>query len=847
MRMGGDRAIRAAIPASRSHALLSFEAPEGASLPPCSLRACRVVEAVSAPRRATVDIAYPEHVDLEPLLRTEAALTLTGSAERRFPLVIGSGEYLGHARGAHHYRLELFDRLWLLGLTLDTRKLRNLSAEDIVGLVLGEIGVEHRFQLTRRTPVRKYCCQYRETDLDFIHRLLEFEGIHYYHDEDGILVLADASKAAPRVAGAPFELSEAEDALAHGEPCLSALRRVSRVAPGRVTVSDYSWKRPDLTLRESASADRDTHLSLYELFAGYRLPDQGARLAALRLEAHRAEARSLEGRASILALAVGHAFEVGASAGGGFAGEYFLCRVEHTLEGGPGDHGLDADAPLTYTTRFVAIPLDVPFRPLPRTPRPEVGGVHTAMVRGPAGEEIHTDRHGRFRAQFHWDQEGTGTDQDSRWLRMTQETSTSITLARVGWEISVGYIDGDPDRPIGLSRMINGAMAPSYRLPDHQNMMAVQTPSSPATGGYSELTMDDSADGQAIRLRAERDLDIAVKNEKTERVGNDEEHFVGTNLTRRVIGDQSVAIGRHSTTTVGGNEQVLVQGSRAVQVGGSEQTSVGNSESAAVGGGDRERVGALRLTVAGAIKPPDFKAMARSAVATFASTLSPTLTQAATAVASGGGLKGLLPAVGSLFTYPGGGLPSAASLSAAGKSALHQATGGLSDGVTVDELISLVATGGIERSAEKGMTRMVGGAYVTVAVLGVDTKVAYGHLEAIGALKLTSAAKNIQEGVTGDLKILVGGSAMRTSGEKITILAGAASSVKVGGAARYSGGQKLSIGAEVVRVEGQTKLLLKGGGAEISLAPGGVSLKGELNLQAGGTIQLSGASKLDVT
>jgi type VI secretion system secreted protein VgrG len=381
--------------------------------------------------------------------------------------------------------------------------------------------------------------------------------------------------------------------------------------------------------------------------------------------------------------------------------------------------------------------------------------------------------------------------------------------------------------------MINGAMIPSYGLPDNQNMMAMQTPSSPATGGYSELTMDDSANGQGIRLRAEKDLDIAIKNEKTERVGNDETHFVGTNMTRRVMGDQSVAIGRHSTTTVDNNEQVLVLENRSVQVGGGEQASVGNSQSATIGGADREKVGALRLTVAGAIKPPDFAAMAKSAAASFKSSLAPALAQAATAAATGGGLTGVLPAVGSLF--------------AAGKSGLAQATGGLSEGVTMDKLIALVATGGIERSAEKGMTKMVGGAYVTVALLGIDTTVAYGHLEAVGALKLTSAAKNIQEGVSGDLKILVGGSVMRMSGEKITILTGTASSVKVGAAARYSAGQQLAIGAQVVRIETQTKLVLKGGGAELTLEPGGVSLKGELNLKAGGDIQLTGPSKLDVT
>ena len=134
-------------------------------------------------------------------------------------------------------------------------------------------------------------------------------------------------------------------------------------------------------------------------------------------------------------------------------------------------------------------------------------GTHTAMVRGPSGEEIHTDAAGRFRAQFHWDREATGTDADSRWIRYLQETATSQTLARTGWEVFVGYVDGDPDRPVGLGRAINGAMPPTYAQPASKNVMSLKTPSSPSTGGFNELKLDDSAGAQLMSLRAEKDLE----------------------------------------------------------------------------------------------------------------------------------------------------------------------------------------------------------------------------------------------------------------------------------------------------------------------------------------------------
>src|SRR5262249_41621282 len=151
------------------------------------------------------------------------------------------------------------------------------------------------------------------------------------------------------------------------------------------------------------------------------------------------------------------------------------------------------------------IPAEVPFRPARVTPRPSITGCHTAMVRGPAGEEIHTDEHGRFRAQFHWDREAKGTDADSRWIRYLQESQTGVTLARVGWEVTTAYIDGDPDRPIGLARDINGAMPPAYAPVANPNTMTVKTPSSPATGGFNEIKLDDSKGSMLFYMRAERD------------------------------------------------------------------------------------------------------------------------------------------------------------------------------------------------------------------------------------------------------------------------------------------------------------------------------------------------------
>ncbi len=197
-------------------------------------------------------------------------------------------------------------------------------------------------------------------------------------------------------------------------------------------------------------------------------------------------------------------------------------------------------------------------------------------------------------------------------IRVLQESATSMGLARTGWELSVAYLDGDPDRPVGVARNINGAMIPTYSQPKNKNMMAINTPSSPATGGYNELKLDDSAGSMGFSLRAEKDFIGMVKNDKTERIGNNEMHSVVQSFEHKVGRDQSIRIGGDSKTAVDQNQGLLVNGDRSVTVGGSESIDVKGGVSLTTKGNEREKVGSVRLTIDGTIKPPRFQAMAKA-------------------------------------------------------------------------------------------------------------------------------------------------------------------------------------------------------------------------------------------
>ena len=557
---------------------------------------CRLLEGISKLTHAELEIATTEHLDLDGVLEKDAVIDLApeGFPPRRWTLRVGHIDFIRIAEGSLRYVVNLYPALWLLRFTTNTRKFRERSAEQIVSQILAEHQVEHRFELFRPTESRKYCAQYRETNLDFVQRLLEWEGIYYSFEADGTLLLADRSvDSAATEQQSHFELQQAEGAMQWGAIGLYEFRKGRRVASGTATVSDYNWKKPKVSLLRSSSAADDTELEVYDYPVGYRREDQGERLAKLRLEALRVPATYAEGSGNVTSFEPARAFSFGTLANARFAGDYLLTEVTHeyvnrkfaeTLKGKTEE--------VSYRNHFCAIPKTVPFRPALSTPYPHIAGCHTAMVRGPEGEEIHTDRHGRFRAQFHWDREATGTDEDSRWLRNTQETATGMALARVGWEQSIAYVNGDPDRPFGFARNINGQMVPEYGQPANKTRMSLKTPSYPSSGGgFNELRLEDMAGMQHFDWHAQKDWQGQVDNNRSETIGQNEVHKVAKSLSWTVGNDQSYSIGGDHNCNIGGNYSLSVNADRTCKVGGNEELKITEVYNYNIVGNDEEKIG----------------------------------------------------------------------------------------------------------------------------------------------------------------------------------------------------------------------------------------------------------------
>jgi type VI secretion system secreted protein VgrG len=707
-----------------------------------SIVTCRVTEAISALTEVVIEIASREDLELAELLHRDATLAflLDGFEARRWTLKVGSVAFVGAKGGSLRFRVELHPTLWLMRHTLSTRKFRNQSNKQIISTVLGEHNVTFDWRLTREPEERTYVVQYRESSLDFVLRLLEFEGIYYTFDEAGVMVLADRSSASPEVLGKHyFELIDSAGALTHGELGVHEIRRGAQIASGAATVNDFDWKNSKTNLIASKSADRDGDLEIYDYPTGYRQPAQGALLAQLRLEAQRVPARWFEGQSNVVGFGPARIFELGGPTGGGdFAGEKLLVRVVHNFTNLA---YLEGDAKQLYENDFHSIPRDVPFRPALVTTQPTVEGCHTAMVRGPSGEEIHTDTFGRWKAQFHWDREAKGTDEDSRWVRMLQETATSMTLARVGWEMHVAYIDGDPDRPVGIARNINGEMVPTYGQPAKKTMMTVKTQTYPSGGGggYNELRMDDIAGAMRFDIKAERDLVGLVNNDKSETIGKDQTHTIDARLQHTVDRDQKRNVGKDDVMKVEGEVQLDIVQNRTKKVGGGESIKIDSTQTASVDGDDMEKVGGSRITKSG-------QSIARISGALMTRTIGGAYTAVAEgAIANQAGRTYAETIGGSKLTISetGGILQTVAGFLTVnvGGEVLRQATGDMSVSAKKSK-IKIAADAGMKSAVRFEMRSEVihleGKSKITIQAGGLLFELAPDKITIAGPLKLTS-------------------------------------------------------------------------------------------------------------
>ncbi len=548
-------------------------------------------EGVSELYEFQVEVAAGE-IDIAPVVGRLATLELGSS--RHVHGEIASIEYVGETARYQRYTLTLVSRLWRLQYRQNCRIFQNQTTAAIIAAVFQDAGLvaeDFRFELAATYAPRNYCVQYRESDLAFVQRLLEEDGIFYFfvHTETQVvLVLADHPAVHPTIAGNPalwfYEGGEMRD-----REHVTALRLVERVRPGKVSLRDFNFHAPSQRTEADGSVKQDSELEIYDypgefLDPGAGGPHQGQSKAKIRLEELQVARRELSGSSDCIRLMPGHRFIIEGHRRADVNGMRVLTRVTHdgSQMQALGEDGFDGS--FHYTNHFTCVDRSVPLRPARVTPRPVIQGVQSATVVGPPGEEIHVDEHGRVMVQFHWDRQGQFDDNSSCWVRTSQSWAGpgwgAMFLPRIGHEVLVDFLEGDPDRPIITGRVYHGENSPPYPLPDEKTKSTIRSESSPGGGGFNELRFEDRKGSEEVFFHAQRDLNEVVLNNNTRTVGVNQTFSVGAN--------QTFSVGANQTFTIMDNRSVTVsKGDESLTVAtGKSTTTIEQDRSVTVKSGD---------------------------------------------------------------------------------------------------------------------------------------------------------------------------------------------------------------------------------------------------------------------
>ncbi|WP_150602947.1 type VI secretion system tip protein TssI/VgrG [Pseudomonas fluorescens] len=528
---------------------------------------------------------YPDF-DLESLLSQPAFLQfgLNGEGIHGHIEDVLAGE---SGKRLTRYHLTLVPALYYLQFSHDQRIFQRLTVPQIIAQVLKGHGIQadaFTFHVTANPP-RDYCTQYFESDLEFIQRLCAEDGIawHHQHSVNGhLLVFTDDQVFLPKLGATPYQQDSGMVA-EHSVVSRFSVRTATRTST--VTRRDYDLKRPTLLLESHFTAEFTPELEDYRYPLLIETEKQGKRLTRQALERHRSDYERGEGESDQATLRCGHLFELAEHPRKNCNDLWLLLSVCHVgRQPQVLEESVISDANNTdgftqgYRNTFKVIPAEVVFRPpLPAPRRPLV--CQTARVTGPAHEETHCDEFGRIKCEFNWDRAELNSERSSCWIRVATswagEGFGAVTIPRIGMEVVVTFLEGDPDKPLITGCVPNKVKSPPYALPEHQTRTVLRSHSSPHTGGYNELMIEDRAGQEKIYLRAERDLEQLILNDSRSQIRHDRFEQVDNHSTSLIKADErhttdgtrNTVIGSDDLLSIRGNSSTTTSGTLVIQAG----------------------------------------------------------------------------------------------------------------------------------------------------------------------------------------------------------------------------------------------------------------------------------------
>jgi type VI secretion system secreted protein VgrG len=534
-------------------------------------------------------------------------LDLPEGGERYFNGIVTRFAYRGWRDGKASYEAMLHPALWLLTRSSNCRIFQEQSAIDIVKAVCGDAAYGGLIALDAgslsATPAaRTYCVQYRESDFNFVCRLLEEEGIYFYFThQDGAhtMVLADSYGAHAAAAG--YATVQFRDEETHRNPLEEA---VTHFAPGGeiqssvVALNDFDFEKASssttgglLAKATIAAAFGQPSYEQYDYPGRYTTSSAGGAFARARMEALHGQCEQVEAFGNARGLSTGALFTLSEHPRDDQNREFLITAADTEIAGvGYGTEGKNSST--EFRCAFRAVGKEHSYRAPPIARKPVVQGPQTAMVVGKAGEEIWTDKYGRVKVQFHWERDGKADETSSCWVRVQQgwagKSWGTMFIPRIGMEVVVSFLEGDPDQPLITGCVYNGDNMPPYALPGEQTKSTIKSNTSKGGGGFNEIRFEDKKDSEEIFIQAEKDFNRVVKNNDTLKVGF--EKADAGDQTIQIKNDRSLDVGHDHkehvtndhTLTVDNNQSITVTKDRTLDVSGNQTTTIAGDQKVTV-------------------------------------------------------------------------------------------------------------------------------------------------------------------------------------------------------------------------------------------------------------------------
>ena len=577
-------------------------------------------ERISSPYLAEVSLACSSEITFENIIQKEALLTLIGlESDRYIHGIVRKFEHIGISgagtdKEKYIYRTEIVPYTQLLSLEQDCRIFQNKNVQEIVADIFKDSGVpsdRYEFRLKNKEHKRRFCVQYRETDLDFINRILQEEGIYYFYEhskDKHLMVFADDPTRHKSIAGNSKITFKPPSGRVPETEVINNIEFSQRLRPGTYSQTNYNFKHVStpLDMKDKSKEENVQKYEIYDYPGQYGEQDKGKKLTRISREAYNALQEQVIGESNCPRLLPGQTFSLDGYDLESFDKEYFLIEV--TAAGGQAQalEEVSGSGETSYGNNFVAVPSSINYRPKKSIEKSYVRGIQTATVVGPENEEIYVDEYGRVKVQFHWDRKGKKDEQSSCWLRCAQAWGGAgwgtVFIPRIGDEVIVSFLEGDPDWPIITGSVYNGANPPLYDLPGNKTRSTIRTKSYPRSNGYNELRFEDKAGSEEVYLQGEKDWNILVKNDKGQTVGHDETLTVGNNRTKMVGFNQTVSIGANHTEMIGANKTETVAINKAETIGVAKELTIGGLYQVSVGAAMNETVVAAKTEEVGLTK-----------------------------------------------------------------------------------------------------------------------------------------------------------------------------------------------------------------------------------------------------